>query len=78
MRWQKALCESSNPRMRWQKALQKIVVLFLLIIPVRAVQNYKLQSTKPSKNITMNTGIQTQNNFELLMQKHDRAYSVFQ
>ena len=58
-----------------EKALYKIVSYISANFTTAGVINCK--ALKPSRAITKNLGIRTRTTFELLMQKHDHAYSVF-
>ena len=69
-----ALCESSNRRISTQNALSKIVVF---ISPStsgaggKTAKHYNKAIQSHNKESSVRT-----NHFELLMLKHDRAYSV--
>ena len=68
-----AVCESSDRRIRGQKAMQKTVVF--ISANTFGAGGANCQALKPSRAITRNLGVRT-NNFELLMQKHEQAYSA--
>ena len=70
--FQMALRKSSNRRMRRQKASQQIVFFSANICGAGGTNCKELH---PSRATSRNPEIRT-NNFELLMLKHDRAYSA--